>query len=89
MWQVPTIEGHRAMDEIAIRQTLRTDVDAALVRRGSFMHHTTHRAIRFHVYQTTSRSRKGTWRQPDAVDLPLSNAQRRVLTFIDCKSRAG
>jgi A/G-specific adenine glycosylase len=90
MWQVPTIEGNRAMDASAIRQTLRTTVDAALARRGSFMHHTTHRAIRFHVYQTTSRSRTGTWRQPDALgDLPLSNAQRRVLTFIDCTSSAG
>jgi adenine-specific DNA glycosylase len=45
-----------------------------------FVHNTTHRHITFHVYTARSRQRKGIWRRVgDLDDLPMSNAQRKVL----------
>ena len=55
-----------------------------LSKRGEFTHSTTHRQIRFHVYVATTCAVSGTWRAPHHVDdLPMSNAQRRVLAFAD------
>lgn len=82
MWQTPTIESARRMTAREIMSSLPLPV-RRLERRGGFTHHTTHRTIRFHVYRAMSGARKGIWRRIDEVaDLPMSNAQRRVLTFI-------
>jgi adenine-specific DNA glycosylase len=81
MWETPTVENATALDAAEIRARLPLRV-SALIRRGEFTHHTTHRTIRFHVYHAKSRARRGLWRAVDRVsDLPLSNAQARVLTF--------
>jgi A/G-specific adenine glycosylase len=84
MWQTPTTEGDQPLDDTALAAMLPVGV-REMRKRGEFVHHTTHRHIRFHVYQATSsvRSRRGTWRRVDDLDdLPMSNAQRRVLAFL-------
>ncbi len=94
MWQVPTIESERALRPAEIRRRLAIAVDG-LRRHATFEHHTTHRRITFHVYageerrsdEATKRRREGrngsVWRRPDDVgDLPMSNAQRRILEGI-------
>lgn len=88
MWQTPTVESGRVMDDASIMSSLPMPV-RNLRKRGGFAHATTHRRIHFHVYAATSYSRKGSWRSPDNVaDLPMSNAQRRVLTFVNGESNA-
>jgi len=91
LWQTPTIESAREMDATAITASLRVAV-SRLRKRGEFTHRTTHRVIRFHVYAAISRARRGTWRRLDNLcDLPMSNAQQRVLEFARChpKQRDG
>ncbi len=83
MWQVPTIEGDQKLEADHIAPALPITVQS-VTPRGSFEHHTTHRAITFHVFAATSRSRKGTWldAESDAIRrLPMSAAQRRVLAL--------
>jgi A/G-specific adenine glycosylase len=83
MWQTPTIENDQALDAAELAAMLPVGV-CDVRKRGEFVHHTTHRHIRFHVYQATmgERSRNGTWRRLDDVsDLPMSNAQRKVLAY--------
>jgi hypothetical protein len=69
------------MDDASIASSLALRV-SDLRKHGEFAHATTHRRIRFHVYSAFSRSRAGSWRSvDDLADLPMSNAQRRVLAF--------
>ncbi len=91
MWQVPTVVGPKGLSADALRSGLaRRNGDGGgpvavgeLTRRGSFEHGTTHRLIVFHVYTTSSRARKGTWRRLDDIDdLPMSNAQAKVLALV-------
>ena len=50
---------------------------------ASFEFGTTHRLITFCVYTARSRQRRGVWRLADDFgDLPMSNAQRRVLAAV-------
>jgi A/G-specific adenine glycosylase len=82
MWQTPTVEANVALDTTQIARLLSVQV-GGLRKEGEFIHQTTHRRIRFHVYTATSRTLGGTWRSPDDVeDLPMSNAQRRVLGYV-------
>ena len=83
MWQVPTIEVHRPLRQADVRHALPVPV-SNLIPRGAFDHQTTHRRITFHVYTAASRVRRGVWRRMDDLDdLPMSNAQRRVLASVD------
>ena len=83
MWQLPTIEYDQAQD----LKSLTFDAPVSeLNKLGSFDHQTTHRTIRFHVLEgrlrSSAASRRGTWRRPsDVADLPMSNAQRKVLAI--------
>ena len=82
MWQVPTIEADRALRPAELRRRLAVTV-VGLRKEGTFEHGTTHRLITFHVFAAKSRSRGGTWRRLDDVaDLPMSNAQKRVLDVL-------
>lgn len=81
MWQTPTIESDTALTPRAIRARLSIEVES-LVRRGEFVHQTTHRRITFHVFAARTRARRGTWRAPgDVRDLPMSNPQRRIVSM--------
>lgn len=82
MWQTPTIESEVALSAQEIAARLACSTVNGLTPRGEFTHATTHRAIRFHVLAAESRSRRGSWRRIDDLDdLPMSNAQRKVLRF--------
>jgi A/G-specific adenine glycosylase len=79
MWQVPTVEAASALSEAEIVAALAPRV-TGLTRRGEFVHQTTHRRVAFHVYGGRTRARRGVWRaRGELDDLPMSNAQRRVL----------
>lgn len=86
MWQVPTVEAEEPLGPAALARALPVPV-RDLRNCGSFEHSTTHRSIRFHVYAAKATARRnepvrGTWRRPDGMDeLPMSNAQRRVLAI--------
>jgi A/G-specific adenine glycosylase len=88
MWQAPTIESDRALPEAEIRRALPVSI-VGLRRLGVFEHHTTHRRITFHVFaarirgQAGRRGRRDEWRTIEELgDLPMSNAQRRVLRHL-------
>jgi len=86
MWQTPTIESNKQLGDEQVSAALPMRVDE-LTKRGRFAHHTTHRRITFHVYTARSRARRGVWRAPESIsDLPMSNAQRRVLAVADVVS---
>ncbi len=91
MWQLPTAEGvaaNRTQQWFTDHLDLELDGWQQVTR---FTHATTHRAIRFELWQAQAvggRLRRGTgapggpgrWRHIDDVgDLPLSNPQRRAL----------
>jgi A/G-specific adenine glycosylase len=79
MWQVPTIESDRRLNETEIKNALGGKIDT-LVEAGAFDHRTTHRRIRFHVYRASLTSRGGKWCDVDRmIELPMSNAQRRIV----------
>ncbi len=79
MWQVPTVEGGRALGVARVEKGVAAGV-TGLKKIGKFEYGTTHRDITFHVFTARSRQRRGTWRRVDDVgDLPMSNAQKRVL----------
>lgn len=81
MWQVPTIESTQplAIDNLAHQLPFAV---TALQTVSQFQHITTHRRITFHVHTARSRIRSGIWRSPDDVDdLPLSNAQKRIVAM--------
>ncbi len=82
LWQTPTIETPRRLRLADLPVRLPVPVtDIADV--ADFEYRTTHRRIRFYVFCARSRARRGTWRRPDDVeDLPMSNAQRRVLALL-------
>ena len=81
MWQAPTIEADSPLRFEEVRAALPVRV-YQLMKRGRFEHQTTHRRITFHVYTAKSRARRGVWRRPEDIgDLPMSNAQRRVLAL--------
>lgn len=82
MWQTPTVESDVALSATEVAARLACPTIEGLSSRGEFTHSTTHRAIRFHVLAANSRSRRGIWRAIDDIaDLPMSNAQRKVLRF--------
>ena len=82
LWQAPTVEAARPVDVDQIAHGLPPDAIATLRRCGEFVHKTTHRLIRFHVYRAVSRSRRGPWLAFAALQrLPMSSAQRRVLAM--------
>lgn len=79
MWQAPTVECDTPLSIDAVRRAMTVRVQH-LTPRGSFAHQTTHRRITFHVFDATSRQRRGVWRRPDDLaGIPLSNPQRRIL----------
>ena len=81
MWQAPTIEADSPLRPEDVKAALPVRV-YQLIKRAHFEHQTTHRRITFHVYTAKSRARRGVWRRPeDITDLPISNAQRRVLAL--------
>lgn len=80
LWQVPTIEAAAPLSSQQLVRALPCTLKTSPRRLGSFHHNTTHRKITFHVYSATSRARKGQWvPAPATADLPMSNAQRRIL----------
>ncbi len=82
MWQTPTVEAARRLPAREIESRLPFAV-TALARRAGFDHVTTHRRVRFHVFTAGTRRRRGVWRGPDELaDLPMSNAQRKVLATL-------
>ncbi len=84
MWQVPTVEAGRVLPVGAVRAGLSASV-TQLKKVASFEFGTTHRLITFCVYTARSRQRRGVWRCADDLgDLPMSNAQRRVLARAIC-----
>ena len=84
MWQVPTVEASRVLPVGAVRSGLSASV-TQLKKVSSFEFGTTHRLITFCVYTARSRQRRGLWRCADDLgDLPMSNAQRRVLDRAIC-----
>ncbi len=93
MWQMPTAEHWSADAEpeqmarwVEERFGLKVQADDCV---GGFIHQTTHRAIKFHVWNAevlSGRLRRGSgvWRRLDAVDdLPMSNPQRRVIGLVN------
>ena len=89
MWQVPTIENGRALSLLQLRNRLTIQV-SDIEPCGSFMHQTSHRAIRFYIYRAQSRQRQGMWLKLESTELarlPLSAAQRRVLAMIQSRAR--
>ncbi len=81
MWQAPTIEADSPLRPEDLKAALPVRV-YQLTKLARFEHQTTHRRITFHVYTAKSRARRGVWRHPeDIADLPISNAQRRVLAL--------
>jgi len=82
LWQAPTFEATRRASFDRIAHGLPQDASATLRRCGEFVHKTTHRLIRFHVYRAISRSRRGRWHTAASLhELPMSSAQRRVLAI--------
>jgi len=82
MWQPPTIESPRKLTPSRLISALAVPVDH-LRRRATFEHLTTHRRLVFEVYETTTRARRGVWRDVhDLDDLPMSNAHRRALACV-------
>ncbi len=81
MWQAPTIEATEPLSTEIVQAALPVRV-YQLMKCARFEHQTTHRRITFHVYTAKSRARRGVWRRPEDIgDLPISNAQRRVLAL--------
>ena len=79
MWQTPTVEAETALAAPALVSRLPVTI-SDMTAAGRFVHQTTHRRVEFHVYTAMSRARRGVWRAADDLaDLPMSNAQRRVL----------
>lgn len=88
MWQLPTLEEGKAApatwfeDEYGLK--LRP-----LEKLGAFKHQTTHRTIRFEVWQAQVTGGKlrpdaGIWRAAEDVDdLPLAKAQRKALGMVE------
>jgi hypothetical protein len=75
---VPTVESGRPLAIHEIKRKL--PAVSGFRECAKFVHNTTHRHITFHVYTARSRQRKGVWRRVgDTDDLPMSNAQRKVL----------
>lgn len=90
MWQVPTVESDEVLDVKEVAAQVGVSV-TDVVQAGQFVHLTTHRRITFHVFTARSRARRGVWRRMDDVaDLPMSNAQKRVmqLAMAQCGRRA-
>ena len=82
LWQAPTLEAARPCDVDSVAHGLPADAIATLRPCGDFVHKTTHRLIRFHVYRAVSRSRRGRWHASTTLlQLPMSSAQRRVLAI--------
>jgi len=87
MWQVPTVESSGVLSERAVRAGVAGAASSIteLKKVASFEFGTTHRLITFCVYTARSRQRRGVWRAADDLaDLPMSNAQRRVLARAIC-----
>ncbi len=81
MWQAPTIEADSPLRFEEVQAALPVRV-YQLMKLAHFEHQTTHRHITFHVYTAKSRARRGVWHRPEDIgDLPISNAQRRVLAL--------
>ncbi len=79
MWQVPTVETARRLSAAALRKRVPRGI-SGIVEVGEFEHGTTHRLITFHVLKGEGTGRNGVWRAIGEMDdLPMSNAQRRVL----------
>jgi len=80
MWQVPTVESTTRLRQTSIAAELPVKINGVLKRVGRFAHQTTHRRIEFHVFAATSSARRGVWRRADDLDdLPMGNAQKRVV----------
>jgi len=77
MWQVPTIERED-------RPPTADEVGDGAELVGSFVHQTTHRIVRFDVYRCGSLTKKRrSYKAHSQIDrLGISNAQRKVLSFV-------
>ena len=83
MWQPPTVEADRELEEEAMRTELKVKVER-IELRGRFTHITTHREVRFHVHRATTRARHGIWRSRDELhETPMSNAHRKALAYLN------
>lgn len=79
MWQAPTLERDDRRPGVAELSALGL---AGLRRAGSFVHQTTHRIVRFDVYEARvgRAAAPGVWRTRRQIEsLAISNAQRRIL----------
>jgi adenine-specific DNA glycosylase len=85
MWQAPTLETDRPPTPKRVAAWLGV---AAVRRLGSFVHHTTHRAVEFVVWDAGAVKRVSkngadrTWVE-STEGLAMGNAQRRVLKMVD------
>jgi A/G-specific adenine glycosylase len=88
MWQAPTIESETPLRRSALAK--RWSFARGLSKCGRMSHSTTHRRITFHVYRATTGTRAGVWRRPDQIaELPMSNAQRRIIGAFAAGAAAG
>lgn len=86
MWQAPTIERENLeIDAEVATQSVGLD-PSLLVLRCEFVHQTTHREVRFRVWDVLATARakfkRGSWRSIDDVRdgvIAVSNAQKRIL----------
>jgi len=93
MWQAPTLETHDAPATARdVKKWLKEQIEAAptpaVKRVASFVHQTTHRELIFDVWRACVKERPGRssdagkWLQPsEVIEMPISNAQRRVLSL--------
>lgn len=87
LWQIPTLESDRRLNLLEVKKSLAFDL-IELKSCGGFDHHTSHRAIRFHVFRAKSESRAGKWLDAGKLkELPMSSAQRRALEFANADPR--
>ncbi len=92
MWQLPTAEDFNdAASPSSLQDWLQTRSGLTIsdpTKIETFTHQTTHRTIRFHLWQSTAtagrlRPNTGIWRGvTDLDDLPLPNPQRKAVAII-------
>lgn len=97
MWQLPTLESPTESSEASLADWVRERFDLApnaLELRGEFRHRTTHRAIRFTLFEAPLDARPSLvrpgflWRTLDDIkDLPLPNPQHRAIALLRDSSR--
>jgi len=94
MWQFVTCED--PVPDIAVWVNNHTGLRVAKPKQaGSFTHQTTHRTIRFELFQAQAtggrlRPKVGQWRKLTQLeDLPMANPQREVVKLLKLSHRSG